>query len=127
MFDRAFTVEHRNAAVFSITVSGSPVDRSDPNSVLHWRLFARLSLPEEQAVVLDLVPGGGADPMVGTLLLTSKEYANSRTAMASKGVSCAQKVHGSRASRSAHQSAPRQVQVRLDRLRMSVVVRRRPR
>ncbi|KAG2138336.1 hypothetical protein DEU56DRAFT_802752 [Suillus clintonianus] len=72
----------RQAVVQRYTISGYPVNEADPNSVLHWRIFAKCVLPDDNSriVTLDMMPG--QDSRTGVLAVTEAPDESSQAGVA---------------------------------------------
>ncbi|KAG0706507.1 hypothetical protein DFH29DRAFT_901422 [Suillus ampliporus] len=72
----------RHAILQGYIISGSPVNKSDLNSVLHWRIFVKCGLPDgtSQTVKVDLMPG--LDARTGVLAVYDVLYEVSATSVA---------------------------------------------
>ncbi|KAG2035073.1 hypothetical protein BDR03DRAFT_1093441 [Suillus americanus] len=72
----------QQAVVQRYTMSGSPVNEADPNSVLHWRICLQCTLPDvdSRIVTLDMMPG--QDSRTGVLAVTEAPDELSQTIVA---------------------------------------------
>ncbi|KAG2063118.1 hypothetical protein BDR04DRAFT_1235579 [Suillus decipiens] len=72
----------QRAVVQRCTISGSPVNETDPDSVLHWRILVQCILPDDNSriVTLDMMPG--QDSRTGVLAVTEAPNELSQTSVA---------------------------------------------
>ncbi|KAG2365545.1 hypothetical protein BDR07DRAFT_1329159 [Suillus spraguei] len=72
----------QQAVVQHYTISGSPVNGTDPNSVLHWRIFVQCTLlgDSSRIVMLDMMPG--QDGRTGVLAVSEAPDESSQRSVA---------------------------------------------
>ncbi|KAH9928365.1 uncharacterized protein B0H18DRAFT_256103 [Fomitopsis serialis] len=87
LYLRNFT-QDRTSPILRFILSGSPVNPSDPNSVLHWRIYCVTD--KSRSIKFDMMPG--ADARTGYLSVTSCGYEESRSRTAGFTVAAAVSV-----------------------------------